>query len=145
MSKVFVVRNQSGLFASKQKEWLDGREPKLLFRSPHKDEAINLVFELSSKDIYLRAEAISVALNDKKQPIVEVTAEVTTEITTEITKEATAEPSAGMTAELAPTAIPEDKNNEQLQPLDDTDITHTPTENAQTPDPTPNQAELLPE
>lgn len=76
MSKVFVVVNQKGLFANKHKEWTDGREPKLLFRSPHKDEAINLVFELSSKDIDLRAEAIEVDLNEKKQPVVEVTAEL---------------------------------------------------------------------
>lgn len=74
MSQVFVVVNQHGLFANKHKEWVDGREPKQLFHSPHKDEAINLVFELSSKDIYVRAEAISVELNEKKQPIVHVTA-----------------------------------------------------------------------
>jgi hypothetical protein len=74
MKSVFVVTNQDGMFASKQKEWLDGREPKLLFRSPHKDEAINIVFELSSKDIYVRAEAITVELDDNKQPIVNVTA-----------------------------------------------------------------------
>ncbi|WP_206045391.1 hypothetical protein [Oceanicoccus sagamiensis] len=74
MSTVFVVRNQDGYFATKQKEWECGREAKLLFRSPHKDEALNIVFELSSKDIYLRAEAISVELDDKKQPVVEVTA-----------------------------------------------------------------------
>lgn len=78
MSHVFVVVNQQGLFANKHKEWVDGRDPKQLFRSPHKDEALNLVFELSSKDIYLRAEAISVELDDKKLPVVEVTAEIPT-------------------------------------------------------------------
>ena len=75
MTKVFVVSNQQGLFANKHKEWVDGREAKSLFRSPHKDEAINWVFELSSKDISVRAEAISVELDDKKQPVVEVSAE----------------------------------------------------------------------
>ncbi len=74
MSTVFVVRNQDGYFATKKKEWECGREPKILFRSPHHDEALNMVFELSSKDIYLRAEAISVELDDKKMPVVEVTA-----------------------------------------------------------------------
>jgi hypothetical protein len=74
MSEVFVVRNQLGQYASKHKEWLDGREAKLLFRSPHHDEAINLVFELSSKDIYVRATAISVDLGENKQPIVDVSA-----------------------------------------------------------------------
>lgn len=73
MSQVYVVSNQDGLFISKQKEWLDGRDAKLLFRCEHKDEAINMVFELSSRDIYLRAEAITVDLNEKKQPVVEVT------------------------------------------------------------------------
>ena len=74
MSKVFVVRNQDGYFATKHKEWECGRDPKILFRSPHRDEAINLVFELSSKDIYLRAEAVSVDIDEKKNPLVEVTA-----------------------------------------------------------------------
>lgn len=74
MSTVFVVRNQHGYFATKQKEWECGRDSRLLFRSPHRDEALNIVFELSSRDIYLRAEAISVELDDKKQPVVEVTA-----------------------------------------------------------------------
>lgn len=83
MSIVYIVKNQHGLFVSKQKEWVDGREPKILFRSPHKDEAINLVFELSSKDIYIRAEAIKVELDDNKQPIVEVTAEAPIAVTAE--------------------------------------------------------------
>ena len=73
MSEVYVVTNQDGYFASKQKEWLDGRDPKPLFRSAHKDEAINMVFELSSKDIHVRASTLVVELNDKKQPVVEVT------------------------------------------------------------------------
>lgn len=74
MNKMYVVKNQHGLFADKHKEWVDGREPKLLFRSEHKDEAINMVFELSSKDIHTRAETIEVELDSHKHPIVEVTA-----------------------------------------------------------------------
>ncbi|MCR8921448.1 hypothetical protein NO559_01610 [Dasania sp. GY-MA-18] len=73
MSEVYVVTNQDGYFASKHKEWLDGREPKQLFRSPHKDEAINMVFELSAKDIKVRASTLLVELNEKGLPIVEVT------------------------------------------------------------------------
>ena len=78
MSNIFVVTNQHGHFINKHKEWVDGRDPKVLFRTAHKDEAINLVFELSSKDIYLRAEAIQVELDDNNQPVVEVTAEMPT-------------------------------------------------------------------
>lgn len=71
---MYVVKNQHGLFASKHKEWLDGREPKLLFKCQHKDEAINMVFELSSKDVNVRAEAIIVEIDANKHPVVEVTA-----------------------------------------------------------------------
>jgi hypothetical protein len=74
MNEMYVVKNQHGLFASKHKEWLDGREPKLLFKCQHKDEAINMVFELSSKDINVRAEAIIVEIDANKHPVVEVTA-----------------------------------------------------------------------
>lgn len=76
MSKVFVVTNQHGHFLNKHREWVDGRDPKLLFRSTHKDEAINLVFEMSTRDIYLRAEAIQVELDKRDQPVVEVTTEL---------------------------------------------------------------------
>lgn len=72
MSEYFVVKNQHGQYVNKQKEWVDGSEPKSLFRTKHKDEAINLVVELSSKDIYLRAMAFACELNDKMNPIVEV-------------------------------------------------------------------------
>ena len=74
MNEMYVVKNQHGLFASKHKEWLDGREPKLLFKCQHKDEAINMVFELSSKDVNVRAEAIIVEIDANKHPVVEVTA-----------------------------------------------------------------------
>lgn len=78
MSKVYVITNQHGHFINKHREWVDGRDPKLLFRNKHKDEAVNLVFELSSKDISLRAEAIAVDLDDRDQPIVEVTSFIPT-------------------------------------------------------------------
>lgn len=77
MNNLFVIRNQHGLYISKKKEWLDGREPRLLFRSQHRDEAVNLVFELSSRDISLRAEVVRVELASNKHPVVEVTAEPT--------------------------------------------------------------------
>jgi hypothetical protein len=72
MTDHYIVKNQNNHYANKHKEWVDGSEPKVLFRSKNKDEAINLVFELSSKDINLRAEAVLCELNEKKIPIVEV-------------------------------------------------------------------------
>lgn len=70
---IYIVKNQHGQFISKQKEWLDGSEPKLLFRTKHHDEALNLVFELSLKDVELRACHEVCEIDEKGQPIVEVT------------------------------------------------------------------------
>ena len=70
MSHVFVVKNQLGLYLSKQQEWVDGSNSQCLFRTAHRDEAINTVFEVSSRDIYLRAEALACEPDDKGNPAV---------------------------------------------------------------------------
>jgi hypothetical protein len=72
MSHCFVIRNHLDLYLNKQKEWVDGSDNQSLFRCNHRDEALNMVFELSSKDIELRAQMIDCELNEKKHPIVEV-------------------------------------------------------------------------
>jgi hypothetical protein len=72
MADCFIITNQHGMYLSKQKEWVDGSEPQGLFRCQHDDEALNMVFEMSSKDIYLRAQMQTCELNDKKVPVVEV-------------------------------------------------------------------------
>ena len=74
MTSVFVVKNQLGLYLNKQLEWVDGSDSHGLFRTPHKDEAINTVFEVSSRDIYLRAEALACECDDKGNPLVAVVA-----------------------------------------------------------------------
>lgn len=68
---VYVIRNQHGLYLNKQQEWVDGREAQSLFRCAHHDEAINTVFEVSAKDIALRAEALACPLDARKNPLVE--------------------------------------------------------------------------
>lgn len=75
MSQIFVVKNQHGLYLSKQQEWVSGADAQGLYRSEHKDEAINTVFEVSSRDIYLRAEILACDTSEKGLPIVEVTAQ----------------------------------------------------------------------
>ncbi len=64
----FVINNQDGHYLNKQKEWCDGRDNRILYRAKHKDEAINIVFELSSKDIWLRANAIECELDASNNP-----------------------------------------------------------------------------
>ncbi len=71
MATVFVIQNQHGHFLGKQQQWLDGRDRRLLYRSVHHDEVVNTIFELSSKDITLRASAMECELDDNKQPQVE--------------------------------------------------------------------------
>ncbi|HUH37504.1 MAG TPA: hypothetical protein VL027_06120 [Spongiibacteraceae bacterium] len=71
MSQVFIVRNQQGLYLSKQREWISGSDAQHLYRTAYKDDAINTVFEVSSKDVHVRATAVACALNDKGQPIVD--------------------------------------------------------------------------
>jgi hypothetical protein len=42
-----------------------------VYRTAHKDDALNYVFEMSSKDIDLRARIMTVELDEKGQPIIE--------------------------------------------------------------------------
>jgi hypothetical protein len=71
MEPTYVVINQLGQYLNKHKLWISGRDSQLIYRTIHKDEAINQVFEMSSKDIELRARLLIVELDDKSQPIAE--------------------------------------------------------------------------
>jgi len=71
MTDVFVVRNQLGHYWGKAKIWVDGSNPRTVMRSRYEDEAINTLFELSSRDIALRGEVLAVALTERGDPIVE--------------------------------------------------------------------------
>ncbi len=71
MTDVFVIRNQQGHYWGKSKQWVDGSEAKAVMRARHRDEAINTLFELSSKDIELRGEVIAAELSQRGEPMVE--------------------------------------------------------------------------
>ena len=71
MTEVFVVRNQLGHYWGKAKTWVDGSAPKTVMRTKHEDEAINTLFELSSKDIELRGEVIAATLSERGEPDIE--------------------------------------------------------------------------
>lgn len=71
MTDVYVIRNQLGHYWGKGKEWVDGTEPKAIMRAKHEDEAVNTLFELSSRDFALRGEVVGVGLTDKGEPDVE--------------------------------------------------------------------------
>ncbi|MCB1704713.1 MAG: hypothetical protein KDI17_07615 [Halioglobus sp.] len=71
MTDVFVVRNQLGHYWGKAKTWVDGSSPKLVYRTKYQDEAINTLFELSSRDIELRGEVVPATLSERGEPDIE--------------------------------------------------------------------------
>ncbi len=71
MTEVFVIRNQLGHYWGKKKIWVDGSDPRVVMRAKHEDEAINTLFELSSKDVALRGEVLAAQLTERREPIIE--------------------------------------------------------------------------
>lgn len=71
MTEVFVVRNQFGHYWGKAKAWVDGSSPKTVMRAKYEDEAINTLFELSSRDIELRGTVIAATLSERGEPVIE--------------------------------------------------------------------------
>lgn len=70
MATTFVIQNQHGHYWSKQKDWTDGRDRRLVYRTVDKVDVINLVFELSSKDVGLRATHVECETDDFGNPLV---------------------------------------------------------------------------
>jgi hypothetical protein len=71
MSELFILQNQDNLFLGKHNNWLDGRDPGALFKTIHKDEAINQMFEASSRDYKQRIKVISCPANEKGFPAID--------------------------------------------------------------------------
>lgn len=71
MTEVFVIRNQHGHYWGKSKNWLDGSEARAVMRSKHRDEAVNTLVELGSKDFELRGEVVAAEVGERGEPILE--------------------------------------------------------------------------
>ncbi len=74
MNKTYVIREQGGLFLTKQGELTDGADPAVLFKSTLRDVALNSLIEFNARNIELRSEVLEVQTTNKGVPIVEVTA-----------------------------------------------------------------------
>ncbi len=68
MSELFILQNQDKLFLGKQNQWVDGRDLNALYKTAHKDEAVNQMFEASSKDYTQRIKVVSCQANEKGLP-----------------------------------------------------------------------------
>ncbi len=71
MADLFVIRNQLGHYWGKGKHWVDGSDARTVKRTAHRDDAVNTLFELSSKDIELRGEVLQVAATERGDPVIE--------------------------------------------------------------------------
>lgn len=75
MSTLYVLQNQDGYFlkkvgADKSKEWVDGQDAGQLFRTVHKDEALNMLVETNSQNVELRISVEAYDSNGKNHPII---------------------------------------------------------------------------
>ena len=71
MSQTFILQNHDKLFFGKNKEWVDGYDANAVYKTLHKDEAVNQMFEITSKDYKQRVKVISCELNEKALPIID--------------------------------------------------------------------------
>lgn len=70
MTQTFILQNQDNHFFGKNKEWLDGYDANSLYKTIHKDEAINQMVEISSKDYKQRVKIIACNLDEKGLPLI---------------------------------------------------------------------------
>lgn len=71
MNQIFILQNQDNHFFGKNKEWVDGYDANAVYKTLHKDEAINQMVEISAKDYKQRVKIISCELNEKALPIID--------------------------------------------------------------------------
>ena len=71
MAELFVIRNQLGHYWGKSKTWVDGSDARAVKHTTHRDDAVNTLVELSSKDFELRGEVLQVEATERGDPIVE--------------------------------------------------------------------------
>jgi len=72
MTQIFILQNQDNHFFGKNKEWLDGYDANSLFKTVHKDEAINQMVEISSKDYKQRVKIITCEGDEKGLPLIDI-------------------------------------------------------------------------
>lgn len=142
MTDVFVICNQQGHFWGKRKIWVDGSDPKALLRVKNRDEASNTLFELSSKDFELRGDILEAQLNEKGEPIVQVSDIPLPSLPEDEEDQNTAndnlaEESTDETAQLENVKAPTSETSQSENVEEHTDETAQP-ENIEDPD-SPNQ------
>jgi len=70
MANTYVICNQQGQYLTRKDEWVSGKDSAVLYHDIHHDQTLNQLIEINSKDIALRGEIVTLALDDKKRPVV---------------------------------------------------------------------------
>lgn len=65
MDPLYVIQNQHKLFLDKHGEWVDGSDSQTLYRTAHKDEAINVKVEHAVRSPELRLTLVPVTTNER--------------------------------------------------------------------------------
>ncbi len=69
MSSVFVIQNQQGQFLSRHREWVDNTQIQAVYKTPHRDLAVNEWVELTARDTAARARVVAVDTTSKGLPL----------------------------------------------------------------------------
>lgn len=69
MDKLYVIQDRHGRFLSRREEWVEPASRETLFRSEHKDLALNTLFELNTRDVNLRAVVVEVDCDEQGRPL----------------------------------------------------------------------------
>lgn len=73
MTTLYILQNQHGYYLKKnspEAEWVDGQDLGAIFRTIHKDEAVNMLFETNSQNVELRISIKEYEANAKKHPLI---------------------------------------------------------------------------
>lgn len=68
MTTVFLLVNQDNLLLERSSSWGYGNDLRALYKTPHRDEALNLKVELTVKDPLLRVRIEQAELDDRGLP-----------------------------------------------------------------------------
>lgn len=71
MTMVFLLQDQNKRLLDKRGEWVDGRDAASLFRTAHRDEALNQMVEVNARDYTLRIHLLECPVSERGLPLVQ--------------------------------------------------------------------------
>ena len=67
--KIYILQTQDQRTLNKDLEWSSEADRNLVYRTSHRDAALNQLIELNAKDINLRASIVECDADAKGQPV----------------------------------------------------------------------------